>query len=161
MLGRVPRIRLGAKWVAPGSQGGSPHLDRRGVSSKVMAAVSYEEMRRDCPTTFPPSFNFALDVLDRHADHPNTKKSVALHHVDARDRVATKWTYQDLSRETKKCATALRSLGQSQRMVVMLPHMPEWWMVMLASLRNDTVTIPTTKLLDVPALRRRLLRYPQ
>ena len=145
--------RIGARIRAPSQRSG------QNVSHKVRAAVSYEEMRRDCPTKMPSSFNFAEDVLERYASNPAFQKNLALQHVDSSGETRVNWSYADLNLETKRCASALRTLGRIRKMVVMMGNVPEWWLIMLSALRNDTVTIPTTRLLDEAAVKRRILRY--
>ena len=111
-----------------------------------------------CHTKVPREFNFATDVIDKFADDPDIGNRTAFQHVDATEQCLTRFTYKEFSDETKRCGSALRSLGVIKRSLVILPHVPEWWLINIAALRNDTVLFPTSKRLDVIGLESRLLK---
>lgn len=50
-----------------------------------------------------------------------------------------KWSFEELALESKKAATLLSERGglrQGDRVVVILPRIPEWWLLNLACIRT-------------------------
>ena len=98
-------------------------------------------MLRDVDTNSPPNFNFAKDVIDKHAEDPKTQNKVAFYYVSNDDRVI-KWSFRDLSEKSKLYANSLRSFGAINRAVLILPKVPEWWILNISAIRNNTVLMP-------------------
>ena len=59
----------------------------------------------------PKKFNFAKDVIDKHAADSGTSKSIAFHHK-SNITGTRKWTFEEFSHDSKHFAGALQSLGQ-------------------------------------------------
>ncbi len=95
----------------------------------------------------PEYFNFANDVIDRWARiQPGAP---GLWHVDATTGTEQKFTFRQLSALSARAANFLRSAGvrRGDRVLVMLPRVPQWWIAMLGLIRLGAVPVPATLLL--------------
>jgi medium-chain acyl-CoA synthetase len=99
-------------------------------------------MLRDVDTNVPPNFNFATDIIDKHAGDPTIKNKLAFYYVSEKDENVTKWSFKDLSDKSKFYANSLRSFGSIDRAILILPKIPEWWILNIAALRNNTALMP-------------------
>ncbi|XP_062036017.1 acyl-coenzyme A synthetase ACSM2B, mitochondrial-like isoform X1 [Lepus europaeus] len=97
----------------------------------------------------PATFNFATDVVDHWAGVEKAGKRPlrpALWWVDGSGAEVT-WNFQDLSKISQQAANVLSgtcSLQRGDRVVVVLPHVPEWWLVTLGCMRAGLVFMPGT-----------------
>ena len=98
-------------------------------------------MLRDVDTNVPSSFNFARDVIDKHAKDVGIKNKLAFYYVSNEEKV-TKWSFKELSNESKLHASSLNSFGTIKRAILILPKVPEWWILNVAALRNNTILMP-------------------
>jgi acyl-coenzyme A synthetase/AMP-(fatty) acid ligase len=112
------------------------------VSSSI--GLSYDELREGFRVDVPETFNFASDVIDRWA----STGLDALISVDANGAEA-RLSYADVARRAGAIANLLRSLGvqKGDRVIVMLPRIPEWQLVLVACLRIGAVPIPCITML--------------
>jgi acyl-coenzyme A synthetase/AMP-(fatty) acid ligase len=95
----------------------------------------------------PLHFNFATDVIDRWAQE--RPESPALWCVNATTDVEQKFSFGQLATLSCQAADFLRSSGirRGDRVLVMLPRVPEWWIGMLGLIRLGAVPVPGTLLL--------------
>ncbi|XP_063171116.1 acyl-coenzyme A synthetase ACSM3, mitochondrial-like isoform X3 [Candoia aspera] len=109
----------------------------------------------------PEYFNFARDVVDSWADSEEEGRrppNPALWWVSEQG-VQVKWSFVELALESKKAAMVLSEQGglrKGDRVVVILPRIPEWWLLNLACIRTGTVLIPGTTQLTAKDLHHRL-----
>ena len=105
----------------------------------------YEETYRNFQLEVPDYFNFGLDVVDRWAED-HTK--IALVTVDSTGTQAERHTFWDLKVQSNRCANVLRGLGlaKGDRVLIMLPRIPEWYIAMLGMIKLGVVPMPTTTL---------------
>jgi len=111
---------------------------------------SYEEEYKKFSLTVPEFFSFPLDVFDRWGER------TALFWADGvRDR---KFTFDKLKTLSSKSAGAFRKMkiARGDKVLVMLPNIPEWWEVMLGLMRLCAVPIPATTLLTPKDIEYRL-----
>ncbi|HWW00880.1 MAG TPA: AMP-binding protein [Candidatus Acidoferrum sp.] len=95
----------------------------------------------------PLYFNFANDVLDRWARlRPDAP---ALWCVHAATRAEEKFTFRQLSVLSRQAANLLRSCGiqRGDRVLLMLPRVPQWWIALLGLIRLGAVPVQATLLL--------------
>ena len=95
----------------------------------------------------PPHFNFASDVIDRWArERPEAS---ALWWVNAASGSEQKFNFLELAALSCQAANLLRSSGvrRGDRVLLMLPRVPQWWIAMLGLIRLGAVPVPTTLLL--------------
>ncbi|XP_078368730.1 acyl-coenzyme A synthetase ACSM4, mitochondrial-like isoform X2 [Oculina patagonica] len=111
----------------------------------------------------PKYFNFA-DVIDewaqnekegkRKSDHP------ALWWIDGAGN-ELKWSYQDVALNSKKTANVLcttADIKPGDRVMVILPTIPEYWLIQAACLRTGGVFVITPVDIGPKELHRRILR---
>jgi acyl-coenzyme A synthetase/AMP-(fatty) acid ligase len=104
----------------------------------------------------PLYFNFAYDVLDHWArSHPD---ATALWHVNATTGREQKFTFREISQLSCRAANFLRGCGiqKGDRVLLMLPRVPQWWVAMVALIRLGAVPVPATLLLTPRDLNYRL-----
>lgn len=95
----------------------------------------------------PASYNFAVDVVDRWArERPD---ATALWHVDAHSGGQKQLSFKDLSRVSRQYAAVFHRQGirPGDRVLLMLPRLPQWWIILLALTRLRAVPVPATLLL--------------
>ncbi len=82
-------------------------------------------------TRFDEHFNFAYDVVDRHARECPEK--LALVHRST-DGVDTRYTFADMKRLSDKAANALRAkgIGRGDAVMLLLKRRAEFWIAVLA-----------------------------
>ncbi|XP_017500170.2 acyl-coenzyme A synthetase ACSM2B, mitochondrial isoform X3 [Manis javanica] len=97
----------------------------------------------------PAKFNFASDVMDHWASMEKAGKrspGPALWWVSG-DGVEVKWSFSQLNELSQKAANVLSGVCGLQRgdhVAVMLPQVPEWWLVTLGCMRAGLVFMPGT-----------------
>ncbi|HVD03326.1 MAG TPA: AMP-binding protein [Candidatus Dormibacteraeota bacterium] len=104
----------------------------------------YAAARTGFRIAVPERFNFVLDVLEPLADRRGG--DLALLSLDARGEVAARHSFSDLALASRRMAHLLRALGigRGDRIFVMLPRIPEWYVVMLGAIRIGAVPLPGT-----------------
>jgi len=104
--------------------------------------AAYDAFRWDVPARF----NFGRDVVDaraaRQPDHP------ALIWCDAAGAEQC-FSYGDMARLTDRCAHALaaRGVAKGDRVIVMLPRLPQWQIALVGCLKLGAVPIPCIDML--------------
>jgi acetyl-CoA synthetase/medium-chain acyl-CoA synthetase len=88
-------------------------------------------------------FNFATDVVDKWAKDRNR---LAIHWVSQDMTVEKKLTFFDVSLASCRVANVLASHGirKGDRVMVMLPRIPQWWEAMVGITRRGAIPIPGT-----------------
>ena len=95
----------------------------------------------------PLHFNFATDVIDRWAhERPD---AAALWCVNATSGAEQRFSFRELAALSCQAAALLRSSGvrRGDRVLIMLPRVPQWWIGMLGLIRLGAVPVPGTLLL--------------
>ena len=103
----------------------------------------------------PQYFNFGFDVVDKWAQD---RTKVALISVDSTGNLAQYHTFWDLKVLSDKYANVLKSQGikKGDRVFVMLPRIPEWYVVMLGSFKIGAIPMPATTLLTAKDIEYRI-----
>jgi acyl-coenzyme A synthetase/AMP-(fatty) acid ligase len=110
----------------------------------------FETGRDEADATFewrlPATFNFGRDVVDAIAE-ADPRKLALLWCDDAGGEL--RFSFGDISRRTNQVANLLHANGVSagQRVIVMLPRIPEWHIAMVACLKVGAVPIPCIDML--------------
>src|SRR3989338_1938696 len=92
----------------------------------------------------PEYFNFASDVMEELAQkRPN---SPALWCVNETDGSEQKITFRDLAFLFHRTANFFKTCGihPGDRVLLMLPRVPKWWVAMLGLVRLGAIPIPCT-----------------
>jgi acetyl-CoA synthetase/medium-chain acyl-CoA synthetase len=102
--------------------------------------------RSEAPKT-PHYFNFAKDVIDRWARL--RPEAIGLWHVDGSTGAEQKFSFSQLAVLSCQAAGYLRACGiqRGDRVLLMLPRVPQWWIAMLGLIRLGAVPVPATLLL--------------
>ncbi len=105
----------------------------------------YDELRRDFRWDLPETFNFATDVVDAWAAE---RDGLALIWENASGETA-EFRFSDISRLSCRMASALAAGGvaKGDRVIVMLPRIPEWQIAMIACVRLGAIAIPCIEML--------------
>ncbi|NMO17367.1 AMP-binding protein [Pyxidicoccus fallax] len=118
--------------------------------------TDYEATYRAFRWERPEHFNFAADVVDRHArERP---RGLALLWSDEAGR-ERRFTWEDVRRHSLHAAGFLASQGlrKGDRVFIMMPRVPEWWFLVLGCIRAGIVFMPGTPMLTVKDIRYRLV----
>ena len=94
----------------------------------------------------PANFNFGRDVIDRLAQD---EKNIALVWCDKDDNERT-LSYADIATASNRVAHYLlsQSIRKGDRVVVMLPRIPEWQICIVACLKLGAIPIPCITMLS-------------
>ncbi|MCP3058675.1 AMP-binding protein [Myxococcus sp. K38C18041901] len=116
----------------------------------------YAATHRDFRWERPEHFNFATDVVDRHAAERG--ESLALLWSDETGR-EQRFTWQGVKQRSLHAAQFLTGLGlkKGDRAFIMMPRVPEWWFLVLGCIRAGIVFMPGTPMLTVKDIRYRLV----
>jgi acetyl-CoA synthetase/medium-chain acyl-CoA synthetase len=105
----------------------------------------------------PPShFNFARDVMERWArERPD---ALALWWVDESAGHEQRISFAQLADRFRRTATFFNTVGihRGDRVLIILPRVPQWWIAMLGLVRLGAVPIPGTPLLTQKDIRYRV-----
>jgi acyl-coenzyme A synthetase/AMP-(fatty) acid ligase len=114
-------------------------------TERICSRADYDRVRANFRWHCPEFFNFGFDVVDAWA-------------AAAPEHLALRWvgpdvertlTYSQLADRSGRFARALTRLGLSrgERVLVILPRVPEWWEALIGLLKAGVVAIPGTTLL--------------
>ncbi|XP_036597951.1 acyl-coenzyme A synthetase ACSM2A, mitochondrial-like [Trichosurus vulpecula] len=129
------------------------HLHPRNMGQQAFLGARNPEM--------PEKFNFAHDVLDHWAQMEKEGKKAltpALWWVSDEGN-EVKWNYQELGDFTRQAANVLSDacgLQRGDRVIVILPRIPEWWLAIVGCIRAGLVFIPGTPMLTAKDILYRL-----
>ena len=105
----------------------------------------------------PPShFNFAHNVLERWARE--RRDAMALWWVNESDGSEQKISFGQLADHFRRATTFFNTIGirRGDRVLIILPRLPQWWIAMLGLVRLGAVPIPGTPLLTEKDIRYRV-----
>lgn len=125
-------------------------------SGKILVRSEWVVMLQLVMLPIPKEFNFAGDVIERWArERPS---GLALWCVNDADRSEQKLTFRELADSQRRAASFFQNCGiaRGDRVLVMLPRIPEWWIAMLGLIRLGAVPIPCTPLLTPKDIQYRL-----
>jgi acetyl-CoA synthetase/medium-chain acyl-CoA synthetase len=104
----------------------------------------------------PAYFNFAHDVMERWArERP---EAVALWCVGDSGCFEQKLSFRQLAENFRRAAAFFHALGigRGDRVLLILPRVPQWWIAMLGLTKLGAVPIPGTPLLTAKDIRYRV-----
>jgi len=101
----------------------------------------YQSEYKNFSLPIPEKFSFPLDVFDKW------EGKQALFWTDGINERSL--SFDELKLLSSKGAGALKNsgIGKGDKVLVMLPGIPEWWEIMLALMRINAIPIPATTLL--------------
>ena len=106
----------------------------------------YETSCKNFSLDVPEYFNFGFDVIDRWAKKDRNK--LAMIWVNQRGE-EKKFSFLDLSNLSNQAANILLKYGinKGDRVIVLLPRIPEWWIFTLALIKLGAVLAPCPTML--------------
>ncbi|NWT14121.1 ACSM4 synthetase, partial [Vireo altiloquus] len=135
------------------------HGNTRLLTSQI---VSHFESINQCKKELPEYFNFASDVLDEWARLEKVDGSKPANPAfwwvsDKGEEV--KWSFEELGSLSRKAANVLSEacgLQRGDRVLAVLPRVPEWWLLNVACMRAGMVFMPGTSQLTAKDISYRL-----
>ncbi|XP_048465544.1 acyl-coenzyme A synthetase ACSM3, mitochondrial isoform X2 [Rhincodon typus] len=130
-------------------------------TSKPQNFTDYESIKQQYKPQVPEYFNFASDILDKWSEMEkvgNRCSNPAFWWLSEHGQ-EVKWSFQDLAIYSKKVANVLSDacdLQLKDRVLVILPRVPEWWLINIACIRTGTVLITGTTQLTATDILHRL-----
>jgi acyl-coenzyme A synthetase/AMP-(fatty) acid ligase len=124
----------------------APEVARLPFSTERIASrADYDRVRANFRWECPENFNFGFDVVDAWA--AASPEHTALHWVGPNSE--RRITYSQLADRSGRFAQAIANLPLSRgdRVLVILPRVPEWWEVLIGLLKAGVIAIPGTTLL--------------
>src|SRR4051812_17889887 len=134
-------------------QGGLQMLATTATNQTMQA---YDDLRSAFRWNVPEHYNFAVDTVGAWAADPARLAMLHLD-VDGRDRSIT---FAEFAQRSDRLASALRQrgIGPGDRVLVVLPRIPEWNEALLAVMKLGAIAVPGTPLLMPGDLRSRIQR---
>ena len=107
---------------------------------------NYQEKYKTFSWNLPATFNYGRDVIDAWAGKTPDQK--ALIWCDEAGKTET-YTFEDISRLTSQFAHLLIEQGvkKGDRVIVMLPRIPQWQIAMIGCIKVGAVPIPCIEML--------------
>ena len=104
----------------------------------------------------PEHFNFTHDIVERWG--LESPEALALWWTDETAAPQCQFTFAEMAQAARKAAHlfAAHGIGRGDRVMVILPRVPHWWMAMLGLIRLGAVPIPGTPLLTAKDVAYRL-----
>ncbi|XP_013400062.1 acyl-coenzyme A synthetase ACSM3, mitochondrial [Lingula anatina] len=136
-------------------------LQQSAISGPAPSATgfnNYEEGRQKFQLIVPEKYNFARDVLDQWSSKAQHSARTALWWVDDYGQ-EFKWTFKHMEILSKRLANGMSvkcQLKAGDRVIVILPRLPEWWVINLACMRIGLVLCPGTVLLTPKDIMQRI-----
>ena len=97
----------------------------------------------------PKDFNFATDVVDYWAKN-SPPATLAMHWVSGDMSQERQLTFGHFSQQSHRIAVLLRDrlgIKAGERLLIIMPRLPEWWEIATACNRAGIVVCPATTLL--------------
>ena len=115
------------------------------VVSRTPHMTDYEAERRSFHLEVPEYFNFAIDVIGKWASDPNKLAMLWIGQNGEERHI----TFAQFAERSSRAANAFAALGihKDDRVLVMLPRIPEWWEGVLGLMKIGAIPIPCTTLL--------------
>jgi acyl-coenzyme A synthetase/AMP-(fatty) acid ligase len=112
---------------------------------KTPNMTDYEAERRNFSLEVPEYFNFATDVIGKWAQDPH-KLAMLWVGQNGEERSIT---FAEFAEHSSRAANAFAQLGikKGDRVLVMLPRIPQWWESVLGLMKLGAIAIPCTTLL--------------
>ncbi|MEO3413130.1 AMP-binding protein [Roseovarius sp. CAU 1744] len=107
--------------------------------------TSYEAARERFEWQVPENFNFGGDVVDAWAEDPDRLALIWVNDAGEERR----FTYADIRDLTNRFANYLteKGIGKGDRVLIMLPRIPEWQIAMVGCNKIGAVPIPCVAML--------------
>jgi len=121
----------------------------------VHNVVDYDKTFSTFKIQVPEYFNFGFDVIDEWAKKDRNKIAMIWVNQNGEEK---KFTFWDMSRLSNQVANMFIKYGISKgdRVLIMLPRVPEWWIFTLAMIKRGVVYCPAPTMLTPKDLKYRI-----
>ncbi|ABN07425.1 AMP-dependent synthetase and ligase [Methanocorpusculum labreanum Z] len=108
----------------------------------------YEETYKTFAIDVPKHYNFAFDVIDAWAKRDRNHLAMIWTNQDGEEK---KFTFWDMMVHSNEAANILMKFGiqKGDRVLLMLPRVPEWWILVLGIMKLGAVYSPSPHMLTV------------
>ena len=115
----------------------------------------YHEMYRSFKIDVPEYFNFGFDIIDAWANKDRNKLAMIWVDQEGKEK---KYTFWDLMRLSNQIVNMMIKYGvnKGDRVLIMLPRVPEWWTFTLALIKRGAVYCPAPTMLTPKDLKYRI-----
>jgi len=115
----------------------------------------YDETYRNFHIEVPEYFNFGFDVIDAWAHKDRNKLAMIWVNQQGEEK---KFTFYDLMRMSNQIVNMLIKYGvnKGDRVMIMLPRVPEWWTATIALIKRGAVYVPAPTMLTAKDLKYRI-----
>ncbi|MFA5497912.1 MAG: AMP-binding protein, partial [Bacteroidales bacterium] len=127
----------------------------RVMADEEQKPSSYEDLCANFTIDVPEYYNFGFDVIDAWAKKDRNK--LAMIWVDQKGN-ERKYTFFDLMRLSNQAVNICLKYGikKGDRVMLMLPRTPEWWIFTIALIKLGAVYCPATTMLTPKDLKYRI-----
>ncbi len=117
--------------------------------------ADYEDLCRDFRIEIPKYYNFGFDVIDAWAEKDRNKLAMIWVNQEGEEK---KYSFRDLKNLSNQAANILIKYGiqKGDRVLLMLPRVPEWWIFVIALIKLGAVLCPCPTMLTPKDIRYRL-----
>jgi len=117
--------------------------------------ADYEELYRNFRIEVPKNYNFGFDVIDTWAEKDRNKLAMIWVSQQGEEK---KYSFRDLRNLSNQAANILIKYGiqKGDRVLLMLPRVPEWWIFVIALIKLGAVLCPCPTMLTPKDIRYRL-----
>ncbi|KAF1078376.1 AMP-binding protein [Methanogenium sp. MK-MG] len=150
-------------WISEVCTTHFPELDGSGISQMNREdsvhfrhnITDYDETYNSFSIDVPEYYNFSFDVVDAWAKRDRNKLAMIWANQQGEER---KYTFRDLSRLSNQVANMLIKYGpgKGERVLIMLPRVPEWWFFVLGMIKMGVVYCPAPTMLTEQDLKYRI-----
>ncbi|MDD1704138.1 MAG: AMP-binding protein [Methanoregula sp.] len=127
------------------------HVPARGQHNIPDYEATYKNFHIDVPEFF----NFGFDVIDAWANKDRNKLAMIWVNQEGEEK---KFTFWDLMRLSNQIVNMLIKYGvnKGDRVMIMLPRVPEWWTATIALIKRGAVYVPAPTMLTAKDLKYRV-----
>ncbi|KUG20773.1 MAG: AMP-binding protein [Methanomicrobiaceae archaeon] len=117
--------------------------------------TDYDELYAQFSIDVPEYYNFGFDVIDAWAKKDRNKLAMIWTNQQGDEK---KYTFYDLMRQSNQAANILLKYGikKGDRVMIMLPRIPEWWIFTIALIKLGAVYCPSPTMLTPKDLKYRI-----
>ena len=115
----------------------------------------YDEMFRKFAIEVPEYFNFGFDVIDAWANKDRNKLAMLWVNQEGKEKTFTFWDLMRLSNQIVNILIKY-GVGKGDRVLIMLPRVPEWWTFTLGLIKRGAVYCPAPTMLTPKDLKYRI-----
>ncbi len=115
----------------------------------------YQTVYENFSLHVPEYFNFGFDVIDKWARKNPSRSALVWVKQNGEEK---RFTFGDLKRESDLAVKILQNLGirRGDRVLIMLPRIPEWWFFVIALIKLGAVYSPAPTMLTTHDISYRL-----